>query len=238
MTRKASGSSPPMKEATICSSINPRSNPTASVAWLRASLSSSISSWARTRGPRRSMSLALTDHPSRATTGPDAAAAEAVLPVVGEAEIGVTVVVLVVTIVVILATWLGIVTEEAAVAAAEAAVAVSVVVRLGTWLGIVHEETIQVVVVAVAVAVGAAIIVVATGTWLGTVRKTPVAVVAAVAAHAIIAGKSGTWQGIAATTEAAAAAVEAEPEAEEAVFIVGSKGILRESVLRKLPLLE
>ena len=237
MTRKASGSSPPMKEATICSSINPRSNPTASVAWLRASLSSSISSWARTRGPRRSMSLALTDHPSRATTGPDAAAAEAVLPVVGEAEIGVTVVVLVVTIVVILATWLGIVTEEAAEAAAEAAVAVSVVVRLGTWLGIVHEETIQVVVVAVAV--GAAIIVVATGTWLGTVRKTPVAVVAAaVAAHAIIAGKSGTWQGIAATTEAAAAAVEAEPEAEEAVFIVGSKGILRESVLRKLPLLE
>ena len=237
MTRKASGSSPPMKEATICSSINPRSNPTASVAWLRASLSSSISSWARTRGPRRSMSLALTDHPSRATTGPDAAAAEAVLPVVGEAEIGVTVVVLVVTIVVILATWLGIVTEEAAVAAAAAAVAVSVVVRLGTWLGIVHEETIQVVVV-VAVAVGAAIIVVATGTWLGTVRKTPVAVVAAVAAHAIIAGKSGTWQGIAATTEAAAAAVEAEPEAEEAVFIVGSKGILLESVLRKLPLLE
>ena len=236
MTRKASGSSPPMKEATICSSINPRSNPTASVAWLRASLSSSISSWARTRGPRRSMSLALTDHPSRATTGPDAAAAEAVLPVVGEAEIGVTVVVLVVTIVVILATWLGIVTEEAAEAAAEAAVAVSVVVRLGTWLGIVHEETIPV--VAVAVAVGAAIIVVATGTWLGTVRKTPVAVVAAVAAHAIIAGKSGTWQGIAATTEAAAAAVEAEPEAEEAVFIVGSKGILRESVLRKLPLLE
>ena len=235
MTRKASGSSPPMKEATICSSINPRSNPTASVAWLRASLSSSISSWARTRGPRRSMSLALTDHPSRATTGPDAAAAEAVLPVVGEAEIGVTVVVLVVTIVVILATWLGIVTEEAAVVAA--AVAVSVVVRLGTWLGIVHEETIPVV-VAVAVAVGAAIIVVATGTWLGTVRKTPVAVVAAVAAHAIIAGKSGTWQGIAATTEAAAAAVEAEPEAEEAVFIVGSKGILRESVLRKLPLLE
>ena len=235
MTRKASGSSPPMKEATICSSINPRSNPTASVAWLRASLSSSISSWARTRGPRRSMSLALTDHPSRATTGPDAAAAEADLPVVGEAEIGVTVVVLVVTIVVILATWLGIVTEEAAVAAAAAAaVAVSVVVRLGTWLGIVHEETIQVVVV-VAVAVGAAIIVVATGTWLGTVRKTPVAVVAA---HAIIAGKSGTWQGIAATTEAAAAAVEAEPEAEEAVFIVGSKGILRESVLRKLPLLE
>ena len=237
MTRKASGSSPPMKEATICSSINPRSNPTASVAWLRASLSSSISSWARTRGPRRSMSLALTDHPSRATTGPDVAAAEAVLPVVGEAEIGVTVVVLVVTIVVILATWLGIVTEEAVVAAAAAAaVAVSVVVRLGTWLGIVHEETIPVVVVVVAV--GAAIIVVATGTWLGTVRKTPVAVVAAVAAHAIIAGKSGTWQGIAATTEAAAAAVEAEPEAEEAVFIVGSKGILRESVLRKLPLLE
>ena len=236
MTRKASGSSPPMKEATICSSINPRSNPTASVAWLRASLSSSISSWARTRGPRRSMSLALTDHPSRATTGPDAAAVEAVLPVVGEAEIGVTVVVLVVTIVVILATWLGIVTEEAAAAAAAAAVAVSVVVRLGTWLGIVHEETIPVVVVVVAV--GAAIIVVATGTWLGTVRKTPVAVVAAVAAHAIIAGKSGTWQGIAATTEAAAAAVEAEPEAEEAVFIVGSKGILRESVLRKLPLLE
>ena len=235
MTRKASGSSPPMKEATICSSINPRSNPTASVAWLRASLSSSISSWARTRGPRRSMSLALTDHPSRATTGPDAAAAEAVLPVVGEAEIGVTVVVLVVTIVVILATWLGIVTEEAAVVAA--AVAVSVVVRLGTWLGTVHEETIPVV-VAVAVAVGAAIIVVATGTWLGTVRKTPVAVVAAVAAHAIIAGKSGTWQGIAATTEAAAAAVEAVPVAEEAVFIVGSKGILRESVLRKLPLLE
>ena len=152
------------------------------------------------------MSLALTDHPSRATTGPDAAAAEADLPVVGEAETGVTVVVMVGTIVVILATWLGIVTEEAAVAAAAAAVAVSVVVRLGTWLG--------------------------------TVRKTPVVVVAAVAAHAIIAGKSGTWQGIAATTEAAAAAVEAVPEAEEAVFIVGSKGILRESVLRKLPLLE
>lgn len=235
MTLKASGSSPPMKEATICSSINPRSNPTASVAWLRASLSSSISSWARTRGPRRSMSLALTDHPSRAATGPDAAAAEADLPVVGEAEIGVTVVVLVVTIVVILATWLGIVTEEAVAAA----VVVSVVVRLGTWRGTVHVETIPEVAEAVAVAVGAAIIVVATGTWRGTVRKTPAAVVAvAVVAHAIIAGKWGIWQGIAATTEAAAAAVEAVSEAEEAVSIVGSKGILQESVLRKLPHLE